>query len=705
MEIEGYVVATLFNNSSTGYTVLVVKPTTKINNENVNKITVTGNFPKLDNNYPYVFIGELVLHPKYGRQFRASSYRIIENKTKASIIKYLSSDIFKGIGPSTAKKIYDLLQEDALEKILADKQVLKKINLSDKKIDAIYMALKENYQTHKIIEKLSEFAMPMSSKIRLVQDYSFRAYEVIKDNPYILFYDYQVPFLECEKIFIKDHDLDDKRRIEAGIIYLLSEQANNGNTCIKKVDLVNLVLKRLYSYNNLDDLYDIIKNMLERKVLVTYKNKIALFEFYDAEVNISIKLKSLKRTFIEDSLIKEKIDLFEKSQALDYTVKQKQAAVRALTNSFSIITGTPGSGKTTILKLIVELFKSIYDFSEKNIALIAPTGKAAMRMKESCHQKAQTVHRFLGFTEEKVFSYGKNRHVKEKVIIVDEASMLDSLLCSQLLESIDDDCFLIFIGDVEQLPSVYAGNVLADLIYSESFTVTFLKTIFRQAKNSNIIKLATSIIAEELDLKTGSDVIAVEANKEEIVTKIKEIYVNHQDVQTLIPMYKGITGIDNINMVLEDYLNDEKAAIEYRNFSYKKNDKVIQLVNRFNDGIMNGDVGIITSIDLVHDKITVKYDEASIVYSRSNFNEIRLAYALSVHKSQGSEYDNVVFIISRAHTYMLRKKLIYTAVTRAKKRLYLLGDINLLASCIKRHEPKRITMLKEMLLDEKNSRD
>ncbi|MBQ6477513.1 MAG: AAA family ATPase, partial [Bacilli bacterium] len=479
-----------------------------------------------------------------------------------------------------------------------------------------------------------------------------------------------------------------------------------------------MYLKRLIKENIEEDIFKESINSLEKDLLIVVDDdKYYLKDMYEAEHLIVRRLKVLSHT---ESTTYKKIDKYledvQDNLNIKYNDDQINAIKATLEEKLLIITGGPGTGKTTIMKGIIELYRELekisYSSLLEKVALLAPTGRAAKRMSEETDLPAYTIHRFLKWNKESN-KFQVNEYHKSKVefIIVDEASMVDTLLFSSLLKGISVNTKIILVGDDEQLPSVGAGNLLHDLIDSNTIKISRLTKLYRQSSKSNIIKLAYDIRNESINydnFNKDEDLTFIESNEIDIIKEIEDISKTYQDVsykdfQILVPMYKGINGIDNINERIKNIYNPkskDKKEIVIGDTNFRENDKVIQLTNQPEDNIYNGDIGIIERIVTTPKKeIYIDYDGNLVKYVPSNFNNFRLAYAISIHKSQGSEFDYVVMPIIRSYNRMLYKKLIYTAVTRAKKNLYVIGSKSSLDLAIKNNtEGLRRTTIKELLI-------
>ena len=461
--------------------------------------------------------------------------------------------------------------------------------------------------------------------------------------------------------------------------------------------------------------------MVEDQKIILEGHKYYLKYVYDHEVQLAIHLKRLQsdqKIITDDQYIKTLLDAVEIQKGFNYTDLQKEAIITALMHPFSIITGGPGTGKTTIIEGLLDVYRMYYKLNysdpyiKEKIALMAPTGRASKRMKEILNMEAKTIHRHLGYGYDGMFNYDAQRHLPHDLIIIDESSMIDIFLAKKLFESIKTGAQVVLVGDVDQLPSVGPGQILSDIIESNVFPVVRLTDIHRQAKDSYIIKLASLVNLQQLsieDLSSQSDVYFYRAHfnqiKSLIVSQVKgalaEGYDLIWDIQVLIPTYKGDVGIDQVNRLMQETFNpNQKEKMIDKERTFYERDKVIQLVNDPDRLIMNGDIGVVKKIaknDKNQSYMIVSFDDNDVLYEQSDLEELNLAYAMSIHKSQGSEYQIVILPMVKPYMHMLKKELIYTAITRAKRYLILLGDMQLLMYASNHLVERRQTTLKERL--------
>ena len=694
----------------------------------INKtITFTGYFASLIEDDTYVLKGELIEHPKYGLQYSVSEYERLLPEDKDGIVAFLSSDLFKGIGESLAKSIVDTLGNNSLDLILESKENLLLVpKMTIKKADTIYDTLNKYEESHKTVIYLSELGFNMKDSLSIYNLYKGDTIYKIEYNVYNLLDELDISFPKIDMLRHKlDIEDDDERRIKAGIYYSLKNLTyKTGNTYFTLEEIVieasNLLHINIYSEDvalYLDELRYLNKVKLD-------EDKYFLKEIYDAEIYIKDKIKYLlsKEQNNYKKLDKYLVELEEENK-IEYNVEQVNAIKKSLENNITIITGGPGTGKTTIIKGIVDLYSKLnkYNFEEttKHLALLSPTGRASKKMSESTSYPSSTIHRFLKWSkDDNKFMVNENNPDFSELIIIDEVSMIDIELFSSLLKGLTQNIKIILVGDYNQLPSVGPGNLLKDLIDSEVIDTISLEMIYRQSEDSYIPILAHDIknneVTEEF-LETKDDYTFLKCSKESIIKNLKNLSLklvekgyDYKNVQILAPMYAGINGIDNLNKELQDIYNPKdvtKKEIKIGDIIYRENDKILQLVNNPDENVFNGDIGTIIKIlnenesESKKAEIYVQYDYTCVKYLPKDLVKIKHGFAISIHKSQGSEFDLVIMPICMSYHRMLYKKLIYTGITRAKKKLILIGETNaFLMSINNQNEIIRRTNLKNILV-------
>lgn len=707
--------------TDTGYNICIFKvEETNIEEIKTKNITITGYFHELNEIDTYKLEGTYEEHIKYGKQFNVKNYQIINPTNKNSTIEFLTSGIFKGIGEKKAKSIVEVLKENTLKIILERPSDLILIpGITKSNIDTLHNTLKEYQKSYKTIVYLTEIGFTSKDSVEIYNKYQIKTKEIIENNIYQIIKDIKnMSFKKIDSIALKNGmNKLSITRLKAAIIYIMNEVSYTyGNTYFFKEEL-SLYLNRLIKENISIELFKTtIKELIKDLSIINYNNNYYLKELYDAEVLISRRVKILAHEKIKKiKNIDEKLSMIENKININYNEEQKQAIITSVINNISIITGGPGTGKTTIMKGIINLYKEVNKLNTQKLteelALLAPTGRAAKRLTETTNFPASTIHRFLKWNKEKdTFQINEYNKSKAKFIIIDEASMIDVYLITNLLKGISVNTKILLVGDDEQLPAIGPGNLLYDLINSNKVTTTTLKTLYRQKEESNIIKLAYDIRNSELNtniFNKKEDLIFIKSTPSNIINHIEEIIKKYKkyifkNLQILVPIYKGVNGIDNINNYLQKIVNEKnetKLEIEIKDLIIREKDKVIQLTNQPDDNIYNGDIGLVSKIVLKPQKeIYINYDSNIVKYTPSNFSNFRLAYSTSIHKAQGSEFDYIIIPIVKSYNKMLYKKLIYTAVTRAKKKLIIIGDIEALQQAIKNEkETSRRTTLIELL--------
>lgn len=707
--------------SEKGYTVGLIKIKETDLSINTNTITFTGYFDDLNETDIYLLNGNIVNHDKYGNQFNVTSYEIVLPEDKDHIIDFLSSEIFKGIGEKKASKIVDHLGLNCLTLILENKDLLLEVpTVTKKQQETIYNSLLEYKTSYDKMLNLTKIGFSMKDALK-IEKYYGNNLDTVLTSPYQMIEEIkEITFPKIEKLRtnlkIEKEDID---RVSYGIIYVLENLSfATGNTYTSYEELTNYSKKVL----NIDE-NTIIKGLSKLvnlgKIIID-GNKYILMESYNSEVYIAKRLTVLSREYSNISY-EEEISNIEEKLGCIFNKEQKQAIETSFNSNFSIITGGPGTGKTKVIKAITSLYKIINNLSRKDLleslVLLAPTGRASKRMSMESGLPSYTIHRFLKWQkEENTFLINEENKSDAKLVIIDEASMLDNDLFYNLLLGLKANCKIIMIGDYNQLPSVGAGQVLKDLIESDCLPVTYLKKLYRQASNSNINFLAHDIIEGKLDMSLfneSEDLTFVSCNSTNLKEKLQEFALTYKDlsiydIQVLAPMYKGENGIDSLNIYMQDLLNkkqNKKNELLYNGTIYREGDKVIQLVNSIDDNVFNGDIGEIIKVTKQNKKeIICDFDNNLVNYNTSTFENFKLGYTISIHKSQGSEFKIVILPVLNSYNFMLYRKIIYTAITRAKEKLIVLGEESALKKAISTDKDEnRKTLLKDLIISSINN--
>ena len=685
-------------------------------------INITGTLPKLSDKKEYILYGNVVNHPKYGIQFNVDGFNISVPTKEEELVTFLSSDLFP-IGEKTAKKIVDTLKDDIINKILENKDCLKNIpRLTDKRIDRIYEVLKDYQDTSSVVIELTKLGFEMKESLSFLNKYNNKILDTVNNNIYELIDSDDMSFTRIDEIAINmGIDEEDDRRIKALIIYVMKNLCfNNGDTYLEEEEIsFNLSTYVSITPEKFD--YLIMQLVREGKIVIEDK-RYYLKKFYDAEKYICERLCFLNDMSIMNNISINKYIDNSKFNNITYDDTQLKAIESGVNNNITIITGGPGTGKTTIIKAIVNIIMDSKRVRDTDIALLAPTGRAAKKMMETTGLPAYTIHKYLGWDKDSnTFATDEYCPNKEKYIIVDEVSMIDTLLMEALLKGIKRDIHLILVGDYYQLPSVSEGQILKDLIDSDCLPVIRLNKIYRQNEGSYILNLAYDVknknISEDLFIKKD-DYLFINSDNDNTLSYVKEVVskaikkgYSDMDIQVLAPMYKGNNGIDNLNIMLQELFNPKdksKKEIVFKDVIYREYDKVLQLVNDPDNNVYNGDIGYIEEIIVsdgkkIPNQININYDGNIVEYTPDKFINFRHGYAISIHKAQGSEFDTVIIPITSNFKRMLYNKLVYTGVTRAKKSLIIVGEPNSFIYGINNdYVDNRKTTLKDFIINKYN---
>lgn len=697
------------------------------------EIIVTGTMADIIEGEDYTFWGNLVQHPKYGQQLKISRYERAKPTSKG-LVKYFSSDHFKGIGVKTAQKIVELYGEETIDKILAEPEKLKEITgLSAKNREAFVAKLQLNYGTELVLAKLAAYGIPNKLAFQIQETYKEETLEIVEHYPYQLVEDIQgIGFKIADQLAQQlGIESDAPERFRAGLLHtLLTQSMETGDTYLEARDLLAHTIELLESSRQVELdpslVADELAHLIEEDKVQNVETKIFENSLFFAEEGIRSNLIRLLEKGHQDRFEEEKIlDAIiqaEDDLGIHYDQIQKQAIFDAITQKVFILTGGPGTGKTTVINGIISVYSQLRDLDLKKkadlpILLAAPTGRAARRMNELTGLPSATIHRHLGMTGDDDTSH-LDDYLDADFIIVDEFSMVDTWLANQLLSNISSNTKLLLVGDAEQLPSVSPGQVLADLLQIPSIPQTKLEKIYRQSQDSTIVTLASQIQKGLLPAdftEKKADRSYFEARNEHIPPMIERITsaairsgIPAQDVQVLAPMYRGQAGIDQINSLMQNLINPvekDQLTFEAPDCQYRQGDRVIHLVNDAESNVFNGDLGYITDLlpakytESKQDELTINFDGNEISYQRSEWYKIRLAYAMSIHKSQGSEFPVVILPITRSSHRMLQRNLVYTAITRAKSKLILLGEKSAFDYAVKNTGTARKTYLIERFGD------
>lgn len=692
IEYTGYIKKIRFYSESSNYIVALIEV------EQEDKlITMNGYMNNFNDYEKYAFIGDYEIHPKYGKQFKLSEYRIIYAKESEEIIKYLSSPLFKGIGKALATQIVNTLGEECLEKIKEDKHNLDLVRgMTEKRREIIYEALTNGDYDQEVMQFFMGHGISLKNLGLIQAYYQEKTLEILQNNPYQLVEDIDgIGFKTADELALKTGGtLDNPNRIKAGIIYSIKQYGFNTGSTYCYLDEIKIMFSKIIYNIEEVSFNEYLDELIDEGLIIQRGDKYYYFEMDEAEKNIAEYLKI--RINKPDELFDEKeverlLTNYEKTQGICYAAKQKEALNYFLKSSCMILTGGPGTGKTTIVQALLKVYSVLYP--DDRIGLVAPTGRAAKRLTELTGIYACTIHRLLKWDlHSNTFAMNKSNPLDLDVLIIDEFSMVDCLLLSKLFEAGRGINKVLFIGDYHQLPSVAPGNILQDLMEAGVKTIE-LDEIFRQAKDSGIIQLAHHIIHNEIEnmdlFEQYRDINFFPCINYDVVKNVKIIVkkaidegYDTNDIQVLVPMYQGVAGIDALNDALQDVFNpiDEfNDSYQIGRKEYRVGDKILQLKNRPDD-VFNGDIGTLVEIcrkdnfEYLQDTLIVDFDGNFVEYTSNTFNTITHAYCMSIHKSQGNEFKIVIMAVLSDYYIMLRRNLLYTAITRAKQSLFILGS-------------------------------
>ena len=724
----------IFENVSNFYRILLLDiEDTNAEDFDDFEIIVTGTMADVIEGEEYTFWGQIVQHSKYGQQLQITRYERAKPTSKG-LVKYFSSSHFKGIGLKTAQKIVELYGENTIDEILEHPEKLETISgLSSKSREAFVSTLRLNYGTEMVLAKLANYGIPNKLAIQIQDTYKEETIDIVENYPYQLVEDIKGLGFTIADQLAQELGIESQapERFRAGLVHsLLNACMESGDTYVEARDLLEKTLNLLESSRPVEleprQLAQELSNLIEEEKVQQVDTKIFDNSLFFAEegihnhlIRILEKEESNKQ---KTEIIQDHITTVEKELGIQYDAIQKQAICDAIQNKVFILTGGPGTGKTTVINGIIGVYALLegLDLRKKSslpILLAAPTGRAARRMNELTGLPSATIHRHLGMTGDDDTSHLED-YLDADFIIVDEFSMVDTWLANQLFSNISSNSKILIVGDSDQLPSVSPGQVLADLLQIPSIPQTRLERIYRQSEESTIVTLASQIRQGILPADfthKKADRSYFEIASSHIPATIEKILdaairngIPARDIQVLAPMYRGTAGIDAINQLMQELLNPlQKGQISFEasQFHYRTGDKIIHLVNDAEVNVFNGDLGYITDLipgkytESKQDEIIIDFDGNEVSYPRNEWYKIRLAYAMSIHKSQGSEFPVVILPITSASKRMLERNLIYTAITRAKSKLILLGELQAFDYAVKHIGTARKTYLIERFSD------
>jgi exodeoxyribonuclease V alpha subunit len=721
--LTGVLERIIFFNEENHYTIAELKPDGVKGADAT--VTITGAMPGVQCGETLQLTGEWTRHAQHGAQFKVTAFKSELPSSVYGIRKYLGSGLVPGIGKVYANKIVDAFGTDTFRILSEESGKLRKVEgIGKMRAASIKTAWEEQKTLREVHIFLQTYGVTTSQCVRIVKKWDVQAQQIISAEPYRLAREIDgIGFKTADRLAINLGFANDAPpRLDAGLIYALQTLEEEGHTAYPEEELITHAAAMLETSTELIKVR--IEALVQNKDLVRQTNQFIQLPNNDRfETKIAAVVHRLNAvpSGLPSIKVEAAVKWAQDKAGFEFHPLQSAAIANALGNKFTILTGGPGTGKTTILRALVDILKA----KKVRVTLAAPTGRAAQRLAETTGGFASTIHRLLAFDQTRGgFAHNESKPLATDFLIVDESSMLDSRLASALLQAVPSRAHLLLVGDIDQLPSVGAGNVLKDLIATERVPVTRLQFVYRQGKESSIVTTAHAInegvstppppLSEVAKAQAWSDLNFIAASSaEDCLAKVIELCTQFipknlswldpvTDVQVLAPMHRGVAGVGNFNTQLQAALNGHTKGIKTVSGEYRPGDKLIQLRNNYDKNLFNGDIGTVTSVDLQKGTLLANFDGEKIAFERGEFGDVALAYAISIHKSQGSEYPCVIIPLLKGHFMMLQRNLVYTAITRGRKRVFVVGEPAAWGMAVRNAESKlRCTHLKEKILEEK----
>ena len=714
-ELEITVKSVVFQNEENGFR--VVRGTRAGNADDT--VTAVGKMPEVYEGQDLVLEGEWTRHKKYGRQFQVEKCQVDQPTTEKGVKKYLASGLIKGIGEKYAERIVDQYGEETLDVMEKNPEYLLEIDgIGEKKLEKIKESWEKQRRIKDVMVSLKSHDISTAYGLKIYREYGAQASTIVETDPYRLAAEIDgIGFKIADRIAGKvGIEPDDPQRIGAGLSYTLDQATDNGHVYLPRKKLLeragevlevapNLIGNRLDELLSREELY-------EEKDEASGQSRVYLPSLYHLEEELAERLVRLNEVgrengFTDEGRVRELIDSYQISSGIDYNEEQREALRQALLEKVTVITGGPGTGKTTLVEGIIELMEEL----NWEVSLAAPTGRAAKRLEETTGHEAKTIHRTLGFKPPGEFEHDRDNKLSADGIIVDELSMVDTWLLDHLVQAIPEGTHLVLVGDADQLPSIGPGDVMNDILDSGTIGVQKLQRIYRQSRQSDIVTNAHRINEGEYPIiKDGETDFFFREEKDpgEAADEIVDLVADGvpgewdmdplRDVQVLSPMYKGEPGVNSLNSLLQEELNPGEAELEAGK-GFRVGDKVMQTENDYEKGVFNGDIGRIVGSDKKEGELEIRYPEYGVLtYEKSELDSLELAYAITIHKSQGSEYRAVILPVLSQHYVMLKRNLLYTAITRSRELVVLVGSKKAIGMAINNdQENRRYTTLSRRL--------